>query len=237
MIAQGLASYLPIVVMLCLQTAPPDTKSKTQPSVDPPAQKSPEERFEALLDSAKQDPSKADWIALRHAFAQTSYYLPYNSEWKTELGKVRKDIAEDHLKDAEMALGKLLERERFMRIDALATAVALYEKKGDKDKSRKHRELFEAMAGSVFVPGRGISIERPIEVLFIEEEYFLLASLRIRPGMQSLREQDGHFFDVLTIPASRDRPEHAFYFNIDMPHKALGRLLKAFDKPDQPEAK
>lgn len=48
-----------------------------------------------------------------------------------------------------------------------------------------------------------MSIEKPIEVLFIDEEYFLLGSLRLSPRMQGLREQDGQFFDVLTIPASR----------------------------------
>ncbi len=155
MIAQRLAQYLLMGILLGWQAAPPDSKAKAQPSADTPARKSAEERFEALLDEAKKDPSKADWIALRHAFAMTSYYRPYNAEWKNELGKVRKDIAEDHIKDAEMELGKLLERERFMRIDALATAVRLYEKKGDKDKARKYRELFEGMAGSVFVPGAG----------------------------------------------------------------------------------
>jgi Domain of unknown function (DUF4919) len=237
MIARALAPYLPIMVMLWWQAPPPGEKADAQPPGNPSAQNSPDERFESLLTAAMKEPKKADWNALRHTFAQTRHYRPYNTEWKSELDTVRKDLSGDNLKAAETALEKLLERERFMRLDAMAMAVALYEKKGDKDKAKKHRDLLDELTRAVFVPGRGMSFEKPIEVLFIDEEYFFLGSMRIRPRMQSLREQNGRRFDVFTIPATRNLPEHEIYFNIDMPYNALRQELQRAFENKQPEGK
>ena len=67
---------------------------------------------------------------------------------------MRKDIVADRLPAAEKALVTLLERERYMRIDAIAMAAALYEKMGDKTKAKKHRDLLDGMTGTVFIPRR-----------------------------------------------------------------------------------
>jgi hypothetical protein len=242
MIAHALSPYILGVLVLGWQAAPPDATTKTKPERQPAgvlsAQKSFDERFEALLAAATQEPAKTDWNALRHAFAQTHHYHPYNVEWKNEIDKVRKDLADDNLKAAEPALAKLLERERFMRLDALALAVALYQKTGEKDKARKHQDLLKGLADTLFVPERGMSFEKPFVVLFIDEEYIVLRTLRLRHRQQSLREKDGHHFDVFTIPAQGDLPGREVYFNIDMPFHALGKSLqKAFDPAKKSEVR
>ncbi len=198
---------------------------------DAAARKSPDQHFEALLAAAQKEPAKADWKALRHAFAETSRYEPYGGSWREDLAKVRKDMRDGNMKAAEAALVKLLERERFMRLDGEAMAVALYEKMGETDKARKHREFLDGLSSSVFVAGHGTSFEKPIEVLYIEEEYTVLASLGLKMKQQSLSERDGHRFDVITTQAKGAEPERAFYFNIDMPWKSLeAGLGKAFER-------
>ena len=87
------------------------------------------------MTSALKEPEKTDWTALRHAFAETAHYKPYNFKWKEELAKVGKDIERGELMVAELALVKLLDRERFIRLDAQALAVALYDKMGRKDET------------------------------------------------------------------------------------------------------
>lgn len=125
-----------------------------------------------------------------------------------------------------------------MRLDALAMAVALYEKMGEKDKARKHRELLQGLAETVFVRERGMSFEKPIEVLFIDEEYLVVRSLGLQHKGQSLREKDGHHFDVLTLESGEGQPDREIYFNIDMPFNALGRSLGgAIDRTKKPGAK
>ena len=242
MIAHALSPYILGVLVLAWQPAPPGEKTQTKPEAQPGGQpsdeKTPDGRFEKLLAAAMKDPAKADWNALRHAFAQTRHYHPYNVEWKNEIAKVRKDLAADNVKAAESGLVKLLERERFMRLDAQALAVALYQKTGQKDKARRHQDLLEGLADTLFVPEHGMSFEKPFVVLFIDEEYLVLRIMGLRHRQQSLREKDGHHFDVFTIPAQGDQPEREVYFNIDMPFNVLGKSLqKAFDPAKKSGAK
>ena len=142
------------------------------------------------------------------------------------------------MKAAEAALIKLLERERFMRMEGHAMALALYERMGDSEKARKHRDFLERLSSALFVPGHGTSFEKPFEVLFIEEEYTVLGAMGLKMKQQGLSERDGHRFDVLTTHAKRGEPERQFYFNIDMPWSALqASMQKAFDRSKEPAQK
>jgi hypothetical protein len=205
---------------------------------EPSAQKSADERFEKLLTSAMKEPKKADWTVLRHAFSETSHYIPYNDQWREELLQVRREIARGELRAAEAALVKLLERERFMRLDAQTLAVMVYDRTGQKGKSQHHREFMAGLAGAVFVPGHGVSVEKPIEVLFIDEEYIVLGGLGARLKSQSLVGHNGHHLDVLTVEAKGNQPERKLYFNIDMPFGALEKnLQRDLDRAKKPARK
>jgi Domain of unknown function (DUF4919) len=203
-------------------SAPP---AVAQPVEDDKSLKALDQKFEELLVAAQKDPKKADWNALRHAFAETSHYQPYNAGWREEISKVTKNLREGNLKEAEAALTRLLERERYMRIDALALAVALYEKTEDSEKARMHKGLLEGLSATVFAPSLGKSFEKPIEVLYIEEEYAVLAAMGSKLKHQALSERDGHRFDVLTTEAKPREPERQLYFNIDIPWRSFERSM------------
>jgi hypothetical protein len=205
---------------------------------DTEAGKALDQKFEALLVSAQKDPKKADWKALRHAFSETSQYEPYNVSWRKDILAVGKDIQEGNLKEAEAALVKLLDRERFMRIDGHALAVALYEKTGDSEKARKHRDFLEGLSSEVFIPGHGTSVERPIEVLFLDEEYAMIGAMGLKIRSQAFIKHDGHSFDVLTTHAKPGEPEREFFFNIDMPWNSLqAKTKKMFERLKEPAEK
>ncbi len=196
------------VVVACLVAAGWNGHALSQTAAgDGAGRKSPDQVFEVLLAGAQKDPAKTDWKALRTAFAATSHYKPYNFEWRREIAKVGNDVEQGKLKAAEAMLVKLLERERFMRLDGHAVAIALYEKMGESDKARKHRSYLEGLSSAVFAPGAGMSFEKPIDVLFIEEEYLVVGSLGLRVKQQALSEHNGHRFDVLTSEAKGDQPE------------------------------
>jgi hypothetical protein len=212
------------------RTAPDDDEAEIRKALD--------QKFETLLAAAQKDPKKADWKALRLAFSQTSHYQPYNATWRQECTRVAMNLQDDKLKQAEDLLTKLLERERFMRIDAHAMAVALYEKTGDSEKARKHKEFLEGLSSVVFAPDRGTSFEKPIEVLFIEEEYFVVNTLGCRVKSQALSSRDGHHFDILTSEAKPGEPERQLFFNIDMPWNFIqGGMKKAAEQTSPPDAK
>lgn len=226
---------LSIALVGCLIAGWAPTTSIAMAGDDTEATKALDQKFETLLVAARKEPKKADWNALRHAFALTSHYHPYNATWRQDIVKVAKDIHEGKLEEAEAALLKLLERERFMRIDAHAMAVALYDKMEDSEKARKHRDFLEGFSGAVFVPGHGTSFAKPIEVLFVDEEYAVLGALGLRVKEQSLSERGGHRFDVLTTHAKAGEPERQFFFNIDMPWNSLqAGMTKAFGQSKEP---
>jgi Domain of unknown function (DUF4919) len=187
--------------------------------------------FEELLAAAKKEPEKTEWKALRHAFAETSLYHPYSGEPLKQLTEARKKFKEGDLKTAEALLVKLQESERSMRLDTLLLLGAVYNATGQKEKESAERAFIEGIVGTLFVPGTGMSFDKPIEVLFIDEEYFFLSVLEVKSKSQGLKEHDGHWFDVLQIEPKDGLPAHEFYFNVDLPRKSLGRMLPSPGKP------
>lgn len=190
----------------------------------PPPEKA-DARFDSMLAEAKKDPEKADWRALRVAFSGTSRYQPYNVRWRDELNAVRKQIQEEKYKEAEAALDKLMDREGFMRLDGHGVATVLYSRSGQKDKLELHSRFAQGIASTLFVPESGLTIEKPVVVLYIDEEYLFLDALKFKRKRQALREEGGHWFDVMETEPRDGEGGQTFFFNIDMPHKALEKML------------
>jgi len=193
------------------------------PAADPPAGKGADERFERLLTAARKDPERADWKALRRAFAETSRYAPYNIDVDEKLKAIAAAIDRGEWKESEAPLLNLIERERFMRIHALGLLVMLYENREDREKAATYGKLLDAIHGVLDYPKAGVSFKNPIEVLFIQEEYLVTAGMPVKG--QALAIKDGHRFDILTIKADDDQPERKVYFNVDLPRKAMAKFL------------
>jgi hypothetical protein len=191
---------------------------------DPSAGETPDQKFEKLFVEAHKEPEKADWKALRRAFAVTSYYHPYEIQVPQEIGKITKAIGRGEYESSEAALLKLLERERFMRLDTLACTMMLYEKSRQAEKLARIRKLVEANLKILFDPKAGGSFEAPIEVLFIEEEYLVTSKVRAR--RKGLMVHEGQRFDVFAIEAEGDQPARDIYFNVDLPQKSLSRMFE-----------
>ncbi|MDR3618527.1 MAG: DUF4919 domain-containing protein [Paludisphaera borealis] len=196
---------------------------------EPPA-KDADKEFDKMLSAAKETPEKADWVKLRHAFTKTTRYQPYNSKWREELNKLRTELKGKDPKAAEAALDKLIEREGFMRLDALGLAAAHYGKTGQKEKETLYVQFARGVASTIYVPGTGMSIEKPIEVLFIEEEYGFFNSLELKAKRQGLIAHEGHKLDVFEAEANGGGEPTKFYFNVDLPQKSLGKMLERMSK-------
>jgi Domain of unknown function (DUF4919) len=227
---------LSIALAAVLIASPSATLAVAQARDDDEASKALDRKFETLLAAAQKDPKKADWKALRHAFAQTNHYQPYDTSWRDDIIKVAESTRDGNLKAAESALTKLIEREHSMRMDGHAVAIELYERLGDSEKARKHKDFLNGLSSTVFAPDRGMSFEKPIEVLFVDEEYTVLNAMKLKLKSQALSEHDGHRFDVLTTRAERGQPERVLYFNIDMPMSSMAKMFEKAEKA-QPKTK
>jgi hypothetical protein len=187
-------------------------------------QETADQRFEKLYSAALKDSEKADWKELRRAFAATTHYNPYGIGVPEKLRGIALQIGRGELKASEAALLELLERERQMRLDTLAMTMQLYEKMDQPEKVQRYQKLIEPVLEILFNRDAGMSFEKPIEVLFIQEEYVVTVRMRIKD--QALAIHDGHKFDVITVEAQGDEPERKFYFNVDLPRMALSRDLE-----------
>ncbi len=186
----------------------------------------PERRFESLLATARKDPTKADWKALRSAFAQTGGYKPFNPEWPEEIRAIARDLEAGRLKEVEAALVKVLERERFMRVEAHSLAAVLYEKLGQSAKAKEHTEFFQGISGAVFAPDRGTDFPTAFEILFPDEEFLFLGLEHVNVEKQEQVERDGRLYDVVTAKAVGNEPGRKYYFAIDLPSKAMQKAAQ-----------
>jgi hypothetical protein len=181
---------------------------------DPRSQETPDQRFETLLAAALKAPEKAKWRELREAFSRTTHYQPYSIDADVKLREIAKSIDRGDTKGSEAALLALLERERFMRLDTLAMLVRLYKKTEQPRKAEKYQKLIDGIRGVLKYPDEGTSFEKPITVLFIDEEYFVTAGMPVK--QQRLVAHEGHRFDLLEVEADGDKPAKTIYFNIDL---------------------
>ena len=200
-----------LVGVACLSWVPDMAIGATD---EPKGKQSPDVRFEKLLDGAMKAPEKANWRQLREAFSRTTHYQPYSIDVTQKLEEIAGSIGRGETKESEVALLKLLEQERFMRLDTLGMMLRLYEKTGEPKKAEKYEKILEGILGVLKYPDEGTSFDKPIQVLFIQEEYLVAIHLPIKK--QALVVRNGHRYDVLEIKARGVEPGKKLYFNIDL---------------------
>jgi hypothetical protein len=110
-----------------------------------------------------------------------------------------------------------------MRFDSMAMLMMLYDKMDEPAKAKQYKQLIEGILGVLEYPKAGVSLENPIEVLFIQEEYLVTTKMPIKG--QALFITDGHRYDVFTIKAEGDKAELYVYFNIDLLANGISKIL------------
>jgi hypothetical protein len=201
---------------------------------DSPAQKKADQKFAALLASAKKDPKKTDWKGLRHAFAATSQYNP-SDLWDDELNALEDSIENNSVQKAELFVNKLLEREGFMRLDALKVASAFYEKAGQKENARLCNDFINGISATLMGSGLGFTADKPIEVLFLEEQDLVLETLKWKGKSRKFMNHDGHHLNVITPDTDANKNARTLYFNLDLPLEAMKKTDKLPDDKDLPD--
>jgi hypothetical protein len=197
---------------------------------EPKGKESPDARFEKLLDAAMKAPEKANWRELREAFSRTTHYQPYSIDVTQKLEEIAGSLGRGETKESEAALLKLIEQERFMRIDTLAMLVRLYEKSGEPEKAERYKKVMDGILGVLKYPDEGTSFDKPIHVLFIQEEYLVATNLPIKK--QALVIKNGHQYDVLELKTEGDESGKKIYFNVDLTRNARPVFdLEAKPKP------
>jgi hypothetical protein len=191
---------------------------------DPRADKDPDGEYARLLVAAKANPEKADFVQLRLAYAASSHYEPYaidDKENKAISGALEKGDLAGALREVDQLLDK-----NYVNIQAHFLAASVCRKMEDLDRLKFHHRFLGGLIGSILKSGTGDSYDSAFRVIDIREEYVVLDVLKLKHGRQSLRSHEGHEFDVFDFerPGQQAR---TVYFNIDIPRRALRRMLGA----------
>ncbi|MFC0410001.1 DUF4919 domain-containing protein [Roseomonas elaeocarpi] len=179
-------------------------------------------RYEDLLRAAKQDPARADYTALRMAYAAGPSYDPMAGSPRNQAEVSRALVAQDWtgaLAQAEAQLDQFwLDGEMHL------LAVLAAERLGNKEVAERHAVAGAGLIRSVLRSGSGVSPASAFTVINIGEEYTLLKTMKLQRTRQALIRENGHAYDQLTAVSADGRTAQV-YFNVDLLFAGYARTI------------
>src|SRR5262249_21348569 len=205
--------FLPPCLLVVFAAAPAAAQEGDTPS------------YEALMERVKKSDPKVDFAALRMAFTKTRADNPYDRADRATRSGMRAALArKDYAKALEHA-EKCLKKNP-LDIEAHGAAWRPHTELKNADKARSHGYVRDGLVLSILKSGDGKTPKTAHVVIATDEEYAVLAALRIKFKRQALIRDGGHFYDRLDGVSEATGKEVATYFNIDRPFKWLGEWFK-----------
>lgn len=213
-----LLSLLAFTFSVQAQTAPTDKP------VDPaPQEKSSTAAYPDLLAKLKEGDTKIDYRALRMAYTQTKEYSPYGTG-SDETTPMFKALNDKKYKDA-LKLAEEILKDNYVEMNSHYVASLAHESLGNKEKAEFHKAVFLGLVNSIIGGKDGKSAKTAYEVISVPEEYVIVNILKYQRGSQSLVNEDGHKFDVLTVTHRETKETVRLYFNVDLVFKGYEKIF------------
>lgn len=206
----GLAAF---AVAVQAQTKPADDKQV----------KSPASSYSTLLAKLKGGDTNIDYRNLRMSYTETKDYSAYGLDAE-ERNKLLRTFNDKKYADALKMAEKILET-NYVEMNSHFVAFAAYEKLGDAKKSAFHKTVFSGLMNSIVNGKDGKSSKTAYEIICVPEEYLVLNFLGYQRGTQSVVNEDGHQFDVLSVTKTDTKETTKLYFNIDVVWKGYEKML------------
>lgn len=175
--------------------------------------------YYSLLDKLKSDDT-TDFFLLRMAYTKTDSYEPYDTKDDESIKNCEKLLDAKKYKESLEPLDSILNR-NYVNIKAHMYLGYIYKKMNKEDKSYYHYRVYEGLTNSFLETGNGKDVNNAYIVINVKEEYMLLDRLGLKMQSQSLVEEGGHSYDVLTVKEGNKSKPFDVYFNIDLPLKTL----------------
>lgn len=180
--------------------------------------------YETLLAAAQRNPAGADFQTLRMAYAQSDQYAPYAHDVEG-VEALRAALQGADMHTALEAAHDLLAYD-YLDIEAHMAADYVCLRLGDEAQSAYHRAFARGLIDAILATGDGRDFGSAWIVLSIPEEYTVVRILGLRSTGQRLVQQDGHWFDVLSVQDPATGETQDMVFNIDLPrgwlHENMG---------------
>ncbi len=167
----------------------------------------------------------ADWTMLRFAAERADLYGKFDES--AAQGKMYSALGSREWSTALYEAQQILSR-NIANGNAHYVAMIAYEQLGDKAHAEAEDKMVTAIAHSIFGDRNGRSEDSAWVTTSVDEEYFVLRVLGMRPQSQSLVEKDGRAYDEMKVVDAKD-PGHEFVFWFDTTY-SMQQLADALSK-------
>lgn len=179
--------------------------------------------YEELLVRAKAADPKLDFIELRQAYTESPGYAPYGLDEATRDGAMEAMKAGDYPKARQLA-EKLLS-DNYLDLEGHLIGWETARRLGDSPVEQQHRFMLDGLFKAIGESGDGKSPETAWKVIAIREMYIWCQVLGASVLDQSLLQEGGHNYDVLTVQRQGETARHKLYFNVDIPFAWMEKNL------------
>ncbi len=179
-----------------------------QPAASP--KPTPRPSYSAMLERVKKGDLTVDFKAMRFAFHDSGgVYDNSGISQKMNVAFAGKDYKKA-LKAAQEQLDK-----SYVNIQAHLAAAGSYKQLNKTAESEFHFKIATALISSITNDGDGKTAKTAWWVIDVGEEYAVLGSMGYLIPSQSLIQQDGHSYDLMTVTNTKTQETSKLFFNVD----------------------
>jgi len=192
--------------------------------------------YQELLTAAKEDPTSADFHALRMAYARSDGYRPYTQQ--TGLITALDSALRASDLEAALTVAHTLLSVNYLDIEAHMAAAYVYTMQENVERATHHQLFANGLIQAILRSGTGRDPDGAFIVIDIPEEYTIMRILGLEPAGQKLLNHQGQWVDMLDVRqrgAGDDAAALKIYFNVDLPRGWLNRRMDAHDAAEQEE--
>jgi hypothetical protein len=194
--------------------APPS--SSGTPSIAPSAA-----LYAKLVEKARNGDADTNYTALRLSYVQSDGYDPYSTRTRLLFEDTWQEL---NAKDCAGAIAKSNELLRidFTRIVIHALRSDCFDQLGETANASRELAIGRGLAASLLSSGDGKSPSSPYIVVTLNEEGFVLRELGVKQERQSLVNDSGHEYDLIS-GTDKAGQETSVYFEVSNLFAGLSR--------------
>jgi hypothetical protein len=192
-------------------------------------------KYDALAAKVTSGDASVDWQALRLSAEVAGVSGSYDMKDANERGI---KAFNDNKFEQSLSIAKEMESHNIADGDAHFLAMISYKHLGKQDESAKEHAMLDAFFGSIMRSGEGKSAATAWFTVNVHEEYLVIRLLLgLNPKSQSLSNEKGHYYDVMTVTDGSGK-EQTLWFNTDTDMQIMDNALKSVPvKKDVPAKK
>jgi hypothetical protein len=171
-----------------------------------------EAEYVALLARVKKDPLPADVKRLRELYVRTDRYQPYGADHIAS-DTMFDDMDAKRWEQCRASAGKTLER-NYIDMNAHFGLMVCNREDGRRTEAAHHEAMLRGVIEAILASGDGKSMETAFVTYYTPEIYAFLGVNGLQSLGQALADEDGQWFDIMTVKDRETGKQRSLYFNI-----------------------